>query len=153
LAQNFLATGGDLPKLYRVLIESPEVTAPGRAKFKTPWDWSISALRAVGTREVQGQAITGRMNQLGQPVWKPGSPAGYDDLDASWAGPDALLRRVEAASRIAARVGGTSLDARKLSAAVLPGGGSPATLAAITRCESSVEGLSLMLVSPEFMRR
>ena len=35
---------------------------------------------------------------------RPGSPAGYDDVEASWAGPDALMRRVEAAERIAARV-------------------------------------------------
>ncbi len=153
LAARFLATGGDLPALYRVLIEAPEVAAPGTGKFKSPWDWSISALRAVGTRDVQGQAIAGLMNQLGQPVWKPGSPAGYDDTDASWAGPDALMRRVEAAARIATRVGGVAFDARKLAGNVLPGGGSAATLEAIGRCESPVEGLSLMLVSPEFMRR
>ena len=153
LSASFLTTGGDLPSLYRILIDAPEVAAPGTAKFKAPWDWSISVLRAVGTREVQGQAVAGLMNQLGQPVWKPGSPAGYDDMDASWAGPDALLRRVEAAARIATRAGGAAFDARKLAANVLPGGGSAATLAAIGRAESPVEGLSLMLVSPEFMRR
>jgi uncharacterized protein (DUF1800 family) len=153
LSASFLKTGGDLPTLYRLLVEAPEVAAPGTGKFKTPWDWSISALRAVGTREVQGQAVAGLMNQLGQPVWKPGSPAGYDDLDASWAGPDALLRRVEAAARIATRAGGATFDAHKLATNVLPGGGSAATLDAIARCESPVEGLSLMLVSPEFMRR
>jgi uncharacterized protein (DUF1800 family) len=153
LSASFLANGGDLPTLYRILIDAPEVAAPGTGKFKTPWDWSISAMRAVGTREVQGQAVAGLMNQLGQPVWKPGSPAGFDDVDASWAGPDALLRRVEAASRIATRVGGAAFDVRKLAANILPGGGRPATLAAIAACESPVEGLSLMLVSPEFMRR
>ncbi len=153
LTASFLTTGGDLPTLYRLLIEAPEVTAPRTAKFKTPWDWSISALRAVGTREVQGQAVAGLLNQLGQPVWKPGSPAGFDDMDVSWAGPDALMRRVEAASRIATRVGGAAFDMRTLAANVLPGGGSAATLSVIGRAESPVEGLSLLLVSPEFMRR
>lgn len=153
LSTSFLKTGGDLPALYRILIEAPETEQPGTGKFKTPWDWSISALRAVGTRDVQGQAVAGLMNQLGQPVWKPGSPAGYEDTDASWAGPDALMRRVEAAARIATRVGGVAFDARRLAGNVLPGGGSAATLAAIGGCESPVEGLSLMLVSPEFMRR
>jgi uncharacterized protein (DUF1800 family) len=153
LSASFLTTGGDLPTLYRLLIAAPEVAAPGTGKFKTPWDWSISAMRAVGTREVQGQAVAGLMNQLGQPVWKPGSPAGFDDIDASWAGPDALMRRVEAAARIATRVGGAAFDVRKVAVNVLPGGGSPATLAAIGRAESPVEALSLMLVSPEFMRR
>jgi uncharacterized protein (DUF1800 family) len=36
-------------------------------------------------------------------VWKPGSPAGWDDVAGSWAGPDAILRRVEAAERMAQR--------------------------------------------------
>ncbi|UVO54460.1 DUF1800 family protein [Sphingomonas sp. SUN039] len=152
LSDAFLKTGGDLPALYRILIDAPETAATG-AKFKTPWDWSISALRAVGTKQVEGQAVAGLMNQLGQPVWKPGSPAGWDDLDASWAGPDALLRRVEAASRLATRAGGAAFDPRALAAKVLPGGGSAATLAAVGRAESPVEGLALVLVAPEFMRR
>ena len=153
LSTSFLSTGGDLPALYRILINAPEVNRLGAGKFKTPWDWSISALRAVGTRHVEGQAVAGLMGQLGQPVWKPGSPAGFDDFDASWAGPDALMRRVEAASRIATRVGGAAFDVRTVAANVLPRGGSPATLMAIGRAEGPVEGLSLMLVSPEFMRR
>jgi uncharacterized protein (DUF1800 family) len=151
LSDGFLKTGGDLPALYRILIDAPEVA--GGAKFKTPWDWSISALRAVGTSQVEGQAVAGLMTQLGQPVWQPGSPAGWDDVDASWAGPDALLRRVEAASRIATRAGGAAFDPRVLAAKVLPSGGSATTLTAIGRAESPVEGLALMLVAPEFLRR
>ena len=153
LSDAFIKTGGDLPALYHILIAAPEVSTAGTGKFKAPWDWSISALRAVGTRQVEGQAMAGLMTQLGQPVWRPGSPAGFDDFDASWAGPDALMRRVEAASRMATRVGGTAVDVRKLATSVLPDGGRAATLAAIARAESPVEGLSLMLVSPEFMRR
>jgi hypothetical protein len=30
------------------------------------------------------------MTQLGQPVWRPGSPAGFGDTAAAWAAPDAL---------------------------------------------------------------
>ena len=151
LADRFAATDGDLPALYRVLIEAPEL-AGAQGKFKSPWDWSVSALRAVGTRQVEGQAVAGLQNQLGQPVWKPGSPAGYDDVDASWAGPDAVMRRVEAASRIAQRAG-NAVDPHRIAAAVLPGGGSPATLTALSRAESPTEGLALLLVAPEFMRR
>ena len=93
------------------------------------------------------------LTQLGQPVWRPGSPAGYDDLDASWSGPDALMRRVEMASRIATRAGVAKFDPRQLAATVLPAGGSATTLSAISRAESPVEGVALMLAAPEFMRR
>ena len=54
------------------------------------------------------------LTQLGQPVWRPGSPAGYDDIAASWAAPDALVRRVEVAQRFASQVG-DRLDARALA--------------------------------------
>jgi uncharacterized protein (DUF1800 family) len=92
------------------------------------------------------------MNQLGQPVWRPGSPAGFDDVAARWAAPDALMRRVEFADRLAARIG-DRIDARRLAGQVLPGAVSEKTQRAIARAENSPSGLALLLVSPEFQRR
>jgi uncharacterized protein (DUF1800 family) len=92
------------------------------------------------------------MNQLSQPVWRPGSPAGYDDLTATWAAPDALLRRVEVAQRIAAQAG-DAIDARTLAPRVLPGALGEETAAAIARAENGAIALALLLVSPEFLRR
>ncbi len=89
--------------------------------------------------------------QLGQPVWRPGSPAGYDDVAASWAAPDALVRRVELAQRFATQLG--DRDPRALAAKLLPGALSPATATAIARAESAATGIALLLVSPEFQRR
>jgi len=148
----YLKTGGDLPSLYRVLVEAPECWIEQPAKFKTPWEWSIGAMRALGTREVQPQAVTGLLTQLGQPVWRPGSPAGWDDIAASWAGPDAVMRRVETAERMAGRTNGT-INARARAAQLFPGGLSDATAQAIARAESPGQGLALLLVAPESMRR
>lgn len=148
----FLGSGGDLPAVYRALVESPEAWAPQPLKFKTPWEWSISTMRALGTQEIPAQAVLGLMNQLGQPVWRPGSPAGYDDIAASWAGPDAVMRRVEAAERFAARTR-EAIDPRERAAQLFPGALSATTSQAIARAESPAQGVALMLVSPEFMRR
>ncbi len=152
LQQAFLSSGGDLPTVYRALIDSPECWTPQPAKFKSPWEWSISAMRALGTQQVQPQAVNGLMNQLGQPVWKPGSPAGWDDVAGAWAGPDAVMRRVEAAERMAQRSRDT-IDARQRAAELFPGALSEGTAQSIARAESPGQGLALMLVSPEFMRR
>ena len=92
------------------------------------------------------------MNQLGQPVWRPGSPAGWDDVAASWAAPDALVRRVEVAQRMAAQAG-DAVDARALAPRVLPGSVGDAAAPAIARSESPAGALALLLVSPEFLRR
>jgi uncharacterized protein (DUF1800 family) len=148
----YLKSDGDLPTLYRVLVESPECWAAQPVKFKTPWEWTVSALRALGTQDLPNLATVGLLKQLGQPVWQPGSPAGWDDIAASWAGPDAVMRRVEAAERMAQRTRDT-IDARQRAAQLFPDALSPATAQAIARAESPGQGLALMLVAPEFMRR
>ena len=148
----FLKSGGDLPTVYRTLIDSPECWVPQPVKFKSPWEWTVSTMRALGTQQFQPQATNGLLTQLGQPVWKPGSPAGWDDVAGSWAGPDAILRRVEAAERMAQRTRGT-IDARARAAELFPQSVSATTAQAIARAESPSQGIALMLVAPEMMRR
>jgi len=152
LSKAYLASNGDLPTVYRALIESPEPWAAQPLKFKTPWEWAVSALRAIDATSIPAQAQAGLLKQLGQPTWQPGSPAGWDDIAASWAAPEALVLRVEAAQRIADSVG-SSVDARALAEKLYPGSLSDTTRTAIARAESPAEGLALLLVSPEFVRR
>ena len=148
----FARSGGDLPTVYRALIASPEVWVPQPLKFRSPWDWTIAVLRASGVREFPGPALSGLQQQLGQPVWKPGSPAGWDDTDATWAAPDALMRRVEAAQRLASRAQSATLDARTLARDQFPGSPGP-TAEAVARAESPPQALALLFASPDFMRR
>lgn len=153
LAAAYQRSGGDLPAVYRALIDSPEPWAAPSMKFKTPWEWTVSSMRALGRGELKGAQAAGLLNQLGQPVWRPGSPAGYDDIAASWAAPDALLRRVELAQRLAAQAG-PGVDARALAPRLLPGDALGAgTAEAIARSESGSGALALLLVSPDFLRR
>jgi len=152
LADTFSRTGGDLPSVYRELVAAPEAWQPASAKFKSPWDWSVSSLRALGRQSIPPPQAANLMNQLAQPVWRPGSPAGYDDVAPTWAAPDALLRRVEVAQRIAAQAG-AAVDARALAPRVLAGALSDETTAAIARADNGAVALALLLVSPEFLRR
>ncbi|MBC7522566.1 MAG: DUF1800 domain-containing protein [Sandarakinorhabdus sp.] len=151
IAAAHIACGGDLMALYRVLVDAPESWAGPTPKFKTPWDWTISALRATGSA-APDLRIVAALAELGQPVWRPGSPAGWDDIAASWAAPEALLRRVETAGRLAAATG-NRLDARALAPKILPGALTPATAQAIARAETGQQALALLLASPEFLRR
>lgn len=150
IEQAFLSSDGDLPTLYRVLIDAPECQVPA-AKFRSPWDWSLAALRATGIGALPGRPAAGMLTELGQAVWKPGSPAGYDDTGPSWAGPDALLRRVELAQRLAQR--SVAIDARALGDRLFPGALSTATRQAVERAEDGRQALALLLASPEMMRR
>lgn len=150
----FLKSGGDLPTVYRALIDAPEAWQPKQAKFKSPWDWVLSSLRALNIRDLPGKdrQVVGMFAQLGQPIWRPGSPAGYADTTENWAGGAALMRRVEIADRLAGQ-SANRVDARTLAPLVLPEQLSKTTRESISRAESPSQGLALMLLSPEFLRR
>jgi uncharacterized protein (DUF1800 family) len=149
----FLASGGDLPTLYRVLIDAPECWAAAAPKFKTPWDWTVSMLRATGLKQLPDRrGAVGALEQLGQPIWRPGSPAGYDDIADRWAGPSGLMLRAELAARIAGGIAERA-DPRAWSAAMLADAATPATLNAIARADSAAQGVTLALMAPEFLRR
>jgi uncharacterized protein (DUF1800 family) len=152
LSAAFSQSGGDLPTIYRTLIETPEAWLPQPAKFKTPWEWTISALRGLAVKNLDGIPLAPLLNQLGQPVWPPGTPAGYDDIAESWAAPGALVRRVEVAQRMAAKAG-NGLDPRELAEKLFPGVLNEMTAREIGRAESAETGLALLLVSPGFQRR
>ncbi|UTV41814.1 DUF1800 domain-containing protein (plasmid) [Ensifer adhaerens] len=151
LKQSFLATGGDLPVLYRTLVDLPETWEPRLQKFKSPWEWAVSGLRACGRFDLGNVEAAQLLNQLGQPIWKPKSPAGYDDISAGWAAPEALVRRVEVSQRLVRSMG--QVDARALAPKLLPGTLSERTETEIARAESPLAAMALVLVTPEFQRR
>lgn len=151
LEADFLKTGGDLASLTATLIDAPEVWTPEPVKFRTPFEWLIGALRLTGVGKLPPQRIVGALNELGQLPWRAPSPAGYDDLAASWAGPDALVRRVEMAERIAGNVPADDVLAR--AEAAFPGALGDTTRTQLQRAESGSQALALLLVSPEMMRR
>lgn len=153
LAADFRRSGGDLSSLYRTLIASPEPWAAAPTMFKSPWDWSVSVIRALKLPALgERQNFAAMFNQLGQPLWRPGSPAGYADLVSTWAGSAALMQRVELASRIAGRIG-DRVDARRLAPAILADALTTETETAIARADSPGQGMAMLFASPAFLRR
>ena len=151
LEADFLRTGGDLASLARVLIEAPETWTSAPVKFRTPFEWLVATLRLTGIERPPPQRLVAALTQLGQVPWAAPSPAGYEDSAAAWAGPDALVRRVEFAERIARGAPQEGVIAR--AEAAFPGTLSETTRTQLARAESGQQALALLLVSPEMMRR
>lgn len=151
LEADFLKTGGDLASLTRTLIAAPEAWAPQPVKFRTPYEWFIAATRLSGVEGLEPQRIARVLNELGQSPWRAPSPAGYDDIAASWAAPDVLLRRVELAERMAQ--GAPAEDVLARAEAAFPDALSDPTRTMLKRAESGRQALALLLVAPEMMRR
>jgi uncharacterized protein (DUF1800 family) len=151
LEANYLKTGGDLPSLYRVLIQANESWQRQQGKFKSPWEWVVSSMRALNIGQLPGKTVP-LFTLIGQPIWKPGAPKGFGDTANDWAGPAALMRRVEIAGRLA-KGAASRVDARVLAETILPNVVLKTTAEHIARAESPEQGLALLLVAPEFLRR
>ncbi len=151
LETDFLVSGGDLRSLTLALINSPEVWVEERDKFLTPWEWSIASARAIQPDQIDPMQIRRLMINLGQDLWKPGSPAGFEDKASRWAVPESLHRRVEAAQTLGRR--GARHDARSLGPELYSGIWSKSSALAVARAESPAQAMALLLASPEAMWR
>ena len=153
LTDAFTRSDGDLPTVYRALAQSPECLAPAPVKFLSPWEWMVASQRLVGrSRDADHEGDMRMMGELGKGVWRPGSPAGFEDSVGRWAAPDAVLRRVEAANKIASRLP-RDLDARALARRAYGDLLTATTDSTLAAADSPGEAVALLLVAPEAMRR
>jgi uncharacterized protein (DUF1800 family) len=148
----FMHTGGDLPSVYRELIDAREAWEQALAKYKTPVDYIISGYRGLGLPVDAGRAPLAPFELLGQRTWQPGSPAGWPDRGADWDGASALMKRIEWADAVGQRVG-TRADAQELAAQMLGANLTAMTGNALAHAATASQALTLLLSAPEFMRR
>ena len=148
----FLDTEGHLPSVYKALIDSEEAWRDVRGKYKTPQDLIYSSFRALNYVPRNPWQFLRDFRVLGQNLWQPGSPAGWPDTEAAWAGSDSLYTRLEYASMMADRIG-SRLDPEYLAASVLGPTVSSHTSRVVRQAESTQQGVALLLSSPEFQRR
>lgn len=152
LTKAWLDSRGDLREVYAALIDAPESWAQPLAKFKTPVDYIYSSYRALNIPIRDGRRALQPFEALGQRNLMPGSPAGWPDTSADWDGSSALLKRLAWADVVAQRMG-DARNARELAPKLLGATLSGETATAIARAESGSQALTLLLASPEFMRR
>jgi len=145
------ASDGDLAKVAEALIDAPETWTPRPAKLKTPYEFVVSAYRALGTTPgPEARDLVQPLSVMGQRPFAAPQPDGWPDRAADWAAPDAMIKRLAWTRAFAARS-----DADPLAAADSALGPrlSPATRQAMAHAGSSRDALALLLMSPEFQRR
>lgn len=142
---------GDLAAVARALIAAPEAWAATPAKIKTPYEFIVSTHRALGYPPQRVQPLQQALTAMGQPAFAPPSPEGWPDTAADWAGPDALVKRLDWAKAVAERT--EMFDPNAVATTALGARLSDRTRLAVARAESRPEALTLLLMSPEFQRR
>jgi uncharacterized protein (DUF1800 family) len=138
LAATYLKNDGDLPSVYRALVDAGESWREPLAKFKTPQDFVVSAYRMLGEVPQNLDPATAFLTQAGQRPYAPGSPAGWPDTAANWNGGDALLKRIEFAAAAGRRIG-DRIEPRTRAGEVLGALGEHTTMS-IRGAESGAQG-------------
>jgi uncharacterized protein (DUF1800 family) len=106
-------SGGNIREVLRAIIASPDFWAATTraAKVKTPLEFVVSAVRAVGGAPDTTPALARQLQQLGQPIYLQSVPTGYPETQEDWVNSGALLARMNLAVALAAgRVAGVSID-------------------------------------------
>ena len=156
MAQTWVATRGDLTTVMRTLLESPEFWAPEATgnKYKTPFEYVVSALRAANVSPSDPQPLFGQLRQLGQPIYGIETPDGYKQVESAWLNPDAMARRLSLATALG--TGHVGKDMVFVDEAgvrnVLGDKLSPQTDKALASADPRLR-TALLLGSPDFMYR
>jgi uncharacterized protein (DUF1800 family) len=157
LAQRYLASGGDIRALLQTLFASPEFRSPKvhGQKFKTPYDYVVSSVRATDWPTTDVRPLLGTLRQLGMPLYGCQTPDGYKNTQDAWLNPDAITRRIAFATALASgrlpAAPTPPVDAQALLA-TLGGGVSAKTRAALAEATPELQA-PMALGSPDFMHR
>jgi uncharacterized protein (DUF1800 family) len=168
----FRQTKGDLPKVYAAIVTSPEFMGRGsyRSKFKTPFEFTVSALRTTGSDLTDGRETCTTLARMGQPLYNCDDPTGFYDTAEAWMDAGVLTSRWEYSWRLVrGAVGGVTVSDDLLSyyAKMDPAKAKEALIDRIINAEIGVrtrEGveeaspdtarmLSILLGSPDFQQQ
>jgi uncharacterized protein (DUF1800 family) len=103
VAKRFRDTKGDLREVMRAILTSPEFQSPDvrQAKVKTPLEFAVSAVRALGADLDDATPLVRAMDQLGMPLDRCQPPTGYKDTADAWVSTGALVGRMNFALALA----------------------------------------------------
>ena len=101
LSARFLDTDGDLRAVMQALVDSPEFRDSRPVKFKSPYQYVMSSVRATGIATTNVKPLMAVLAQLGQPLYGCQTPDGFHDTEADWLNPNAITQRVNFATALA----------------------------------------------------
>lgn len=143
-------TDGDLKAAALAVAGLPQAWEP-QSKLRGPFDYVVAVVRALdlpaGNRPRLREAVAG----LGQAVMNAPLPNGWPDMAHDWAGPEAMMRRVDFAWGVAGR--GAGLEPMVVAEQALGPLLGEATRGEMMRAGSRREALALLFAGPEFQRR
>ncbi|MBI3427798.1 MAG: DUF1800 domain-containing protein [Acidobacteria bacterium] len=118
MAQTFQKTEGDIREVLKTMFSAPGFWSPEvyRTKIKTPFEMTVSAVRALGAETNGNPQFHRWLAQMGEGLFLMQPPTGYPDTSEQWVNTGALLERMNFALALSAnRIVGTRVDLSKLA--------------------------------------
>ncbi|MBT0958187.1 DUF1800 domain-containing protein [Alphaproteobacteria bacterium KMM 3653] len=162
MAAEWQRTDGDLMAVYSVMLNHPAAFAGPLTKAKQPIDFVCSALRALGVPGAEVAALNlgrtrrnlaGPMILMGQHWEHPVGPDGWPEDEAHWITPQGLAARISWAMRLASDQRKTLPDPRDFVGQALGDLASEPVHFAAKAAETRMEGIGVILSSPDFQKR
>jgi uncharacterized protein (DUF1800 family) len=153
----WLQTDGDIKAVMTTMLNSREFWAAStqRSKFKTPFEYVVSAVRATGLNVEDTKFLNGQISGLGMPLYACVTPDGYKNTREAWLNENSTIQRINFATRLASGRG-ISKNPQPINSVNLDRTITPYLSA---RTQSKIAATSpnlqsaLMLGSPDFMYR
>jgi uncharacterized protein (DUF1800 family) len=118
MSQTFMKTEGDIREVLRTMFAAPEFFAAEnyRAKIKTPFEMTASAVRAIGAETNGNPQFHRWLAQMGEGLFMCQPPTGYPDTADRWVNTGALLERMNFALALSGnRLNGTRVNLQNLA--------------------------------------
>ncbi len=150
MAKTFIETDGLLPEVYHTMLTHEDALQTAAPKFKTPQHFLASTIRLLNP-EPGSKFLRNGLQTMGQAMWSPASPKGWDQDAASWATGSGLKTRTEFAIAVSgtvpARVPPLELAVQALGPRL-----TDETKTALKRAADIRQATAILLMSPEFQR-
>ena len=103
MAKTFLATGGDIHQVMKVMLSNAAFWDPENKLYRTPYDFACGSLRALNAGQDRNKWLQafGYTAVAGHGIQNWQTPDGYAFNANTWFTPEALTRRIDFALTIA----------------------------------------------------
>lgn len=118
MAKTFSKSKGDIRQVMMTMVSAPEFwsSAAIREKTKSPFELTISAVRALDANITQPYQLFNWVNRMGQKMYYYQAPTGFPDKGQYWINTGSLLNRMNFGLAIAAqRIPGVSINLARLN--------------------------------------
>lgn len=118
MAKTFSKSKGDIRQVMMTMVSAPEFWSSTalREKTKSPFELTISAVRALDADVTQPYQLFNWVNKMGQKMYYYQAPTGFPDKGQYWINTGSLLNRMNFGLAIAAqRIPGVSINLARLN--------------------------------------